>query len=224
MPSFTDTELQKKFCEGFTFFPFRSLEQHGTLIYKRYAGKDNLKDVLEWHSKEHDAGHYTIKITKKLKHNDIPAAIELMQLLKEAGEWWETRLPVAKRHPLGKNLSMCLDKYCSLLTTYHKKVLQTIAAKLADKYRSIGIEGIAQMEDMVQQFMRETDTLHASLKDYSGGKQGFSRQMLNDEDREYLSKITAAIDAFKALQERTMYLLDAWKTRQVIYNSCRAMN
>lgn len=225
MPSFTDTELQMKFCEGFTFHPFKSLEQHGTLIYKCYVGNGgNLTKVLEWSSREHSLSHYATKITKKIKHLDIPAATELLQLLQEAADWWETRLPSRSRMLLAKKFPECVDKYQSLITTYHKNVLEPVAAKLADKDRNISTKSIVQMEDMMQQFIRNTDALHYFLKEHINKKSSFAPRALDDEDREYLSKVAGAIDSFRALQERSIYLLDAWETNQMIHNNRRAMN
>lgn len=220
MPSFTDTELQMKFCEGFTFFPFKSLEQHGTLIYKSYAGSDNLKKVLEWHSREHNLSQYTTKITKKIKRQDIPTAPELLQKLKEAEDWWEAHLLSRTNSLLAKKL----QEYQQLITTYHQKVLLTTIAKLTDKQRSISVKGIMQMEDDMQKFIQETDALLNFLKDQVSKKSSYAPRMLDTEDREYLSKLAAAIDTFRSLQERNVYLLDAWKTHQMIHNSRRAMN
>ncbi|SIO36605.1 hypothetical protein [Chitinophaga niabensis] len=220
MPSFTDTELQMKFCEGFTFFPFKSLEQHGTLIYKSYAGDDNLKKVLEWSSKEHSLSQYITKISKKIKRQDLPAASELLQTLNDAGDWWEA-------HPLSRNNSLLakkLQEYHSLTNIYHQKTLLPTIAKLTDKHRSISVKGIMQMEEDMQQFVQDTDTLLNFLKDQTGKKSSYAPRMLDAEDREYLSKMASAIEAFRALQERNVYLLDAWKTHQMIHNSRRAMN
>ncbi len=220
MPSFTDTELQMKFCEGFTFFPFKSLEQHGTLIYKSYAGDDNLKKVLEWHSKEHGLSQYITKITKKIKRQDIPAATELTQKIKEARDWWEAHLLSRTNTSLAKKL----EEYHNLSITYHQKVLLPTIAKLTDKHRSISVKGIMQMEEDMQQFIQETDTLLNFLKDQIAKKSSYAPRMLDTEDREYLSRLTATIEAFRSLQERIVYLLVAWKTHQMIHNSRRAMN
>lgn len=218
MPSFTDTELQKKFCEGFTFFPFQSLEQHDTLIYKCYTGKDNLKKLLEWHSREHDCSHYIVKITKKLKNTDIPAAAELLKVLQEAGNW-RTAQTDAARHMYG-----CIVKLYNLLASYNKKALQPFAARLADQYQGIDMESNMKMQDMVRQFARNADTLNKALKEQVGKKKSFSPGMLSDDGREYLSKVTATMEAFRALQERNVQLLEGWKNRQKIQEYYRAMN
>ncbi|MRG48033.1 hypothetical protein GFS24_23130 [Chitinophaga sp. SYP-B3965] len=222
MPSFTDTELQMKFCEGFTFFPFKSLEQHGTLIYKCYVSDGgNLTKMLEWNSQEHSLSHYAIKISKKIKHLDIPAATELLQLLQETADWWETRITSRSRMPLAKKLPEYIDKYRNLIAAYHKEALLPIAAKLADKDASISTKSIEQMENLMQQFMLDTETLHHFLKENINKKRP---RTLDDEDREYLSKVAGTIDSFRALQERSIYLLEAWETRQMIHNNRRALN
>ncbi|WP_346317631.1 hypothetical protein [Chitinophaga sp. YIM B06452] len=203
MPTFTDTELQKKFCEGFTFFPFKSLEQHDTLIYKCYTGKDDLKKLLEWHNKEHDSSHYIIKIANKLRNTDIPAATRLMEVLRQAP---------------GKDLSGATGKYHSLLTSFHNDTLQPLAAKLSDKFHSSGIENIEQMQDAVRRFMQSAEVLQTSLNGRAGKKHGLL------SDREFLSKAANAMELFRALQKRNLTLLDAWKNRQMIHNSYRAMN
>lgn len=220
MPSFTDTELQMKFCEGFTFFPFKSLEQHGTLIYKSYAGDDNLKKVLEWSSKEHSLSQYSTKISKKIKRQDLAAAKGLLQKLKEAKDWWEA-------HVLSRNNSLLakkLEEYHNLTATYHHNVLLPTIARLTDKHRSISVKGIMQMEDDMQQFVQETDAPLNFLKGLIAKKSSYTPRMLDTEDREYLSKVAGAIEEFKIFQERNIYLLDAWKTNQMIHNSRRAMN
>ncbi|MGN7723703.1 hypothetical protein [Chitinophaga sp. 22620] len=203
MPTFTDTELQKRFCEGFTFFPFKSLEQHDTLIYKCYAGKDDLKKLLEWHSKEHDSSHYIIKIANKLRNTDIPTAARLMEILREAP---------------GKDIAGSTGKYQSLLTSYYNDTLQPLAAKLSDKYHSSGIDNIEQMQDAIRMFMQSAETLQTSLNGRASKKHGLL------SDKEYLSKAANAMELFRSLQKRNIALLDAWKNRQLIHNSYRAMN
>lgn len=222
MLSFTDTELQKKFCEGFTFYPFQSLEQHGTLIYKRYAGKGNLRKVLEWSNREQDCSHYMMKISRKLKYTDMPAAIALLDKMDAARSWWSTQLPA--EHPLGKKLPGGIEKYYNMLKHYHQKVLLTIVNKLSDKYASISPESIAQMEGLINQFMQNTDVLESFLKENITKKRGFTPKMLDDEHIELLSVMTEAVVEFRALQERTIYLLDAWKIQLVLHASRRMMN
>jgi hypothetical protein len=224
MPSFTDTELQMKFCEGFTFFPFKSLEQHGTLIYKSYARDKNLKKVLEWNSRENGLSQYNTKISKKIKRRDIPAATELLQVLKEAADWWEAHLLSRSNTMLAKKLPECMEKSRSLIASYHQNVLLSTVAKLTDKHRSISVKGIMHMEDLMQEFIQETDTLLNFLRDQIAKKSSYAPRMLDAEDREYLSKLASAIDAFRSLQERNVYLMGAWKTNQMIHNSRRAMN
>lgn len=223
MPLFTDTELQMKFCEGFSFYPFKSLEQHGTLIYKCYAGNGNLIKALEWNSREHSFSHYKAKITKKIKRQDIPAAAELKQLLQEAADWWETRLPSRNRMP-AKEFPEYIDKYLRLVTYYQKNVLEPAAAKLSPKDGSIDSKNIEEMEEMMQQFVQKIDTLHHFLKEHTNKKSSLAPRTLDEEDREYLSKMAGTIDSFRALQERSIYLLDAWKTLMVLHNNRRDMN
>ncbi|MBO9151316.1 hypothetical protein ACFOTA_03795 [Chitinophaga sp. GCM10012297] len=224
MPAFTDTELQKKFCEGFSFFPFKYLEQHDTLIYKCYTGKDDLRKLLEWHSREHDSSHYSVKITKKLKHTDIPAAEELLQLLQQAGEWCTARAFAAKLHPAARKLTAGIGKCHSLVAAYLIETLRPVAAKLADKYLGTDVEGVEQIERTIQAFIRSTDEPYALLKTLSSKKTSASGRSFGEEDREYLSKITAAMEIFQAHQTRNIDLLDAWKHRQMIHNNCRALN
>lgn len=212
MRTFTDTELQMKFCEGFTFFPFRSLEQHDTLIYKRYAGTGNLKKLLEWHSKEHDAGHYVVKITKKLRRSDIPAALTLLEALQQANHLPRLHTPAA--------VGQQLDKYSALLSAYRQDVLEPAATELAGN----GLKSIEQLQETVQQFMQEADALHALLKDHAGSKEPSSRRMPGSGDREYLSKLMVEMEAFRELQDRNIRLLEAWKNMQALHDYTRAMN
>ncbi|GEP95885.1 hypothetical protein [Chitinophaga cymbidii] len=223
MLSFTDAELQKKFCEGFSFYPFKSLEQHGTLIYKCYKGESNMQKIMDWCSREHDSSHYRTKIAKKLAHKDIVAAGELLLVLLEAGEWWKTRFPVDLQ-PDGKKLSGSIEQYHILLASYGQNVLQRIATKLAEEYHSFSTEYIQQIEDLMQAFMPHTDALHAFLKDSTSKRRNYAPRMLGEEDREYLTKVMLAVDAFRELQERNVYLLGAWKKQLALYNSRRAMN
>ncbi|MGN6510519.1 MAG: hypothetical protein ACTHLD_13745 [Chitinophaga sp.] len=224
MPTFTDTELQKKFCEGFSFFPFTSLKQHDTLIYKVYAGKGNLKKLLEWHSKEHDASHYRLKITKKLKHTDMPAAEDLLQLLQEARDWCAGRAFAAKLQPSGKRIAGCVDKYYHLLTTYLQEVLHPVAEQLGDKYQGAGLEHIAQMRQTMDTFLHAAGTLCGDLQQHADKKQNISQRGPGGGDREYLSRITGAMERFKTQQGRNIDLLDAWKDRQLIDDNFRSMN
>lgn len=219
---FTDTELQKRFCEGFSFYPFKSLEQHGTLIYKRYTGEDSLQKMLEWNNREYNYSHYTIKITKKLRHKDIPAAGNLLSVLRLTRDWWETRFP--EQHPLsGKNLAG-IEKYQKQLATYLQHVLQPVATRLTEETLGIGTEALQQMEEKIEEFVQETYALNKLLRECTGKRRDFAPRMLSKEDTEQVTMLVKEMDAFRVLQERNIYLLDAWKTQLALLDRFRAMN
>jgi hypothetical protein len=41
------TSRQRKFCEGFLFFPIRQLKKYGNFIYRQYSKQSKIKNLLD---------------------------------------------------------------------------------------------------------------------------------------------------------------------------------
>jgi hypothetical protein len=154
----------------------------------------------------------------------MPAAEDLLQLLQEARDWCAGRAFAAKLQPSGKRIAGCVDKYYHLLTTYLQEVLHPVAEQLADKYQGAGLEHIAQMRQTMDTFMHAAVTLCGDLQQHADKKQNISQREPGGGDREYLSRITGAMERFETQQGRNIDLLDAWKDRQLIDDNFRSMN
>ena len=230
--TFTNIELQKRFCEGFAFFPFKALEQYGNFIYKNYSRQDSTRKVLDWCSGEVDfSEQYAQKLLQKLKLKDIPAADVLLDTLQSASTWLKERFDQSRKHPLRKKLPEGMENYHRLVSLYQQQVQLNIATQLAaipqlpsnGRY-NVNAGDIHQVEAVMQEFIQGTDSLCAFLKDCIGKKKRTAPEGLAAGDITYLLSVIKVIASFRYLQERNIYLLEAWKMQLALHSRRRAMN
>jgi hypothetical protein len=220
-PSFSYPELQKRFCEGFDFFPFKSLEQHGGFIYKSYVTDDDTRELLDRYTYQYDnSGVHASVLLLKLQQNDIPVAGELLFQLQTAGYRFEERFYSIKRRPaIYKQLLETMETYHRVLAVYQHDVQQHIAAQLSAApeeeqlmtYEGIGTDNIMQLKLAVQEFLRSTDIIYTFLEGCHRQHPEFRKLLLTAEEQSSLRDILHTIVLFRDLQKDTIDILKQWK-------------
>lgn len=220
-PSFSYPELQKRFCEGFDFFPFKSLEQHGGFIYKSYVTDDDTRELLDRYTYQYDnSGVHASVLLLKLQQNDIPVAGELLFQLQTAGYRFEERFYSIKRRPaIYKRLLGTMETYHRILAVYQHDVQQHIAAQLSAapqeeqpvSYEEIGTDNIMQLKLAVQEFLRSTDIIYTFLEGCHLQHPEFRKLVLTAEEQSSLRDILHTIVLFRDLQKDTIDILKQWK-------------
>ncbi|HEY0611145.1 MAG TPA: hypothetical protein VGD35_15855 [Chitinophaga sp.] len=233
-PSFSYTELQKRFCEGFDFIPFKALEQHGGFIYKSYVTDGDTRELLDRYTYQYDnSGIHARVLLMKLQQNDIPVAGELLFKLQTAGYRLEERFYTIKRRPVVyKQLLETMETYHRILAVYQHDVQQHIAAQLAAApeedqlvtYEAISADNILQLKLVVQEFLRSTDIIYTFLDACYQQQPEFEKLLLTDEERSSMRDILYTIILFRDLQKDTIDILKQWKQDAARFKDQRIWN
>jgi hypothetical protein len=231
--SFTYAELQEKFCEGFTFFPFASLEQHGRFIYKRYMAGDNTPKLLDNYSGNYDGGLHARILLVKLQQQDIPLAAELLNTIQAEHYLMKERFRMMRRRPaIYKQLLETMDTYHRILTVYQHQVQEQIVAQLlslSDTHGPLSLEGVstanlANINSIVQEFLQSTEILYGFLYGCIRQMPGFKRLLLTAKETEELESLLKMVRAFRTLQRKTSQVLWEWNNEDTRHREQRIRN
>lgn len=231
--SFTYAELQEKFCEGFTFFPFEALEQHGRFIYKRYAAGDNTRKLLDTYSGNRDGSLHARILLVKLQQQDIPVASELLNRIQSELYCLEQRFAGRKRRPaIYQQLLETMDTYHRILSVYQDQVQQRIVAQLlalSDKngplsFEGISAENLANVGSVVQEFLHSTEIIYGFLYGCIRQMPGFKKLVLTDKETAEMEALLKMVRAFRALQKKTSHVLEDWRNEGARHKDQRTMN
>lgn len=233
-PSFSYPELQKRFCEGFDFFPFKALEQHGGFIYKSYVSADDTPELLDRYIYQSDTNSVHARVLlMKLQQNDIPVAGELLFKLQSAGYRFEERFHSLKRRPaVYKQLLETMETYHRILAVYQHDVQQHIASQLASApeeeqlvtYEGISADNIMQLKQVVQEFLRSTDIIYTFLDACHQQQNEFRKLVLSEDEQTCLRDILYTIILFRDLQKDTIDVLKQWKQDAARFKDQRIWN
>lgn len=233
-PSFTYTELQKRFCEGFDFFPFSALEQYGNFIYKSYAAAENTPVLLDRYSDLYDnSGVHARVLLQKLQTQDIPVAGELLFKLQTIGYQMEERFNTVRRKPaIYKQLLETMETYHRILAVYQHQVQQHIAAQLSAipeeeqhvSYEEISADNLGQLKLVVQEFLRSTDIIYVFLDSCEQQLPGFRKLVLSPKELSGLRDIMEIVTRFRDLQKKSVYILEEWKRHVARSKDQRLLN
>lgn len=233
-PSFSYPELQKRFCEGFDFIPFKALEQYNGFIYKSYVTADDTRELLDRYTYQYDnSGVHARVLLMKLQQNDIPVAAELLFKLQTAGYRFEERFHSTKRRPaVFKQLLETMETYHRILAVYQHDVQQHIAAQLAAApeedqlvtYESISADNILQLKLVVQEFLRSTDIIYTFLEACHQQEPDFQKLELTEEEQTNLRDILFTIILLRDLQKETIDILKQWKQDAARFKDQRIWN
>lgn len=232
-PSFTYAELQQKFCEGFAFFPFEALEQHGRFIYKRYAAGDNTPKLLDSYYVNSDGGLHARILLVKLQQQDVPLAGELLSTVQLEHCRLEERFRGMKRRPvIYKQLLETMDTYYRILNVYQHQVQEQMVSQLlalSDKHGPLSFDGVsaenlANIASVVQEFLHSTEIIYGFLYGCIRQMPGFKKLVLTAEETNELEALLKRISAFRGLQKKTGQVLEQWKREGVRHQEQRTMN
>lgn len=233
-PSFTYSDLQKKFCEGFTFFPINGLEQDDRHIYKRYTKEGKMLELLDQHESHCNFGSLHARILLlKLLQKDIPLASMLLSKLRAESASLETFFHrVGKGPAMSGQLLETMATCYQLLTVYQHQVQEQMTIQLTGLCnKSTGtfcgmdiLKGIEHARVMVEEFLGSTDIMYDCLLACTLQAPGFRELTLTESDLDELRDIMGVIDEFRCLQEKTIYVLEQWRQEQIKISHMDIMN
>lgn len=233
-PSFTYSDLQKRFCEGFTFFPFSGLEQAGRYIYKCYTQEANTPGLLDQHESHCGFGSLHARVLLlKLLQKDIPFGKMLLSKLgSESAGLAAYFHRVGSASAMSRQLLETMANYHRLLSVYQHQVQEHMATQLAalcnrhaDTFCKMDIsKGIDLARAMVEEFLGSTDIMYDCLLACSLRASGFHELSLAESDLDALRDLMGMIDEFRCQQEKTIYVLEQWRQEHMKFNQKNIMN
>ncbi len=235
LPSFNPVELQERFCEGFSFHPFQSLEQYGHFIYKCYAAAGDIKPVLDLHSQEYDfnSNHPSLLI-KKLHQRDLPCSGKLLDQLRSSASMSKQRPRCRKQQEaIHTQLVEVMDTYMKMLEIYRQNVLQFVATQMlppatADDddgyFEEIGPETLQQLQKIIREFLHRSDVIWAFLTGCVQKAPGFEKLMLTEEEKGSLKELADIIALLAEQQAKTIQILENWRKHRMHFNNRQLQN
>ncbi|MGN7821593.1 hypothetical protein ACTJJB_15775 [Chitinophaga sp. 22536] len=196
---FFSSSLQRRFCEGFLFYPIRRLRQCGGYIFKQYKSRSGIKTLLENHRQLFDFnGFYAAELARQLKDTALPHAVKLSRKLEA--------LYVASRQEHNATGFMEFNEviisYYRELSTYQAVVLQSLEKEMKPAVR-----------------IKADDTSFQSFRpDYHGNVRDVMKAFIRESNRtaRYLQK---CIDG-----DSNIYDICADKKMQDLVNSIKEMS
>jgi rRNA-processing protein FCF1 len=234
LPSFTYTELQKKFCEGFFFHPFKELEQYGYFIYKCYAAVDDTKAVLDVHSHDYNfnSTHPQVLLCK-LQQRDVPVSAALLEELQSARRKLEERFSYRMKYAaVQAQLLETLETYERILYSYQQDVLRNIIVQLSSPageqepgcYDDVGPENIRHLQIIVKEFLNSTDIIRSFLKGCIKRVIGYEKILLTVDELEMLRQLLVMTGEMWEQQKKSMFILQNWKEQRVQFTNQQMRN
>lgn len=233
-PSFSYSDLQERFCEGFTFFPFSGLEQSGRHIYKCYTKESSTPVLLDQHESHSNFGSLHARVLLlKLLQKDIPLANLLLSKLKVvSAELEATFYKTGRASAMSRQLLETMTSCHRLLTVYQQQVQEPLATQLsalcnrdANTFSGTDIlKSIERTREMVEEFLGSTDMMYDCLLACTLQAPGFRELMLAQNDLEELRDIMGMIEEFHRLQEKTIYVLAQLREEYKRYSLMNIMN
>lgn len=162
---FFSSSLQRRFCEGFLFYPIRRLRQYGGYIFKQYKSKSGIKTLLENQRQIFDYnGYYAAELARQLKDTALPQAAKLSRKLEA--------LYVASRQEMQHNavgfmeFNEVIISYYRELSTYQAVVLESLEKEMKPAIRIKADDAALQsfrpdyhgnVRDVMKAFIRESN-------------------------------------------------------------------
>ncbi|KAA2240291.1 hypothetical protein F0L74_29440 [Chitinophaga agrisoli] len=234
IPLFNYPDLQRRFCEGFTFYPFKALEQYSGFIYKNYTREDHMPNVLDHYSREYEFNDVQAqKLLRKLQQKDIPVTGELLFKLQLSSRQLEERFRSLKRSSaIHRQLLETMDTYHRLLAVYQHNVQERIAVQLSvvpdenedDPCNIVSVLHIQQVQDVVREFLQSTEVMAIYLKECVAGKRRFAKLILTVEETDNLQELVSLTAQVRSLQDRNFCMLEEWKQQVVLFERRHTMN
>jgi len=221
-------ELQQKFCEGFSFFPFSDLEQHGRFIYKCYAGEQNLKGILDNYDFEYNLNGQMLLLM--LQQKNIPSAAALLLHLEEVSSLLRERRYGGKAE-IYEQLLDATQTFGGILLLYQRDVQQNIEKQLSDPELlpdkgavSVNARSIKHIQVVITEFMSSTDIMNDFLDGLINNNPIAGTFELPKTEVVIIMDLSRKLLQFKSLMGKTRYILKQWETQIIQLHQQQTMN
>ncbi|WP_212006192.1 hypothetical protein [Chitinophaga sp. HK235] len=215
---FFSSSLQRRFCEGFLFYPIRRLRQYGGFIFKQYKTKSGIKTLLDNQRQLFDFnGYYAAELARQIKDRAVPHAERLSRKLEA--------LYVASRQEMKQHAVIFMEfndviiSYYRELSTYRSVVLESLEKELKPALKIKADETVLQafrpdyhgnVREVMKAFVKESNTTARFLQ-----KCVDNDNNINDicADRK-MQDLINCIKEMSLIQRGMVTLLQHWEDQQ----------
>ncbi|PSL47839.1 hypothetical protein CLV51_102699 [Chitinophaga niastensis] len=222
------SSLQRKFCEGFLFFPIKRLRQYGHFIFKQYKPRSGVKAVLDHQTGKFDFhARYAFELSRLIADKAIPQAslvIGKMEALYEV-----IREGTHNSPDMYPDFNDVITGYYHAITTYNGVVLgnlqeemkPALKKKVSERmFEDMGYDHHIKVQRLIKEFVGQSQAIVAFLQSCVDKDYGFPANYSSLE----LTDLITGIKQVITIQRNLIASLQAWgnadklQGRQVYYN------
>lgn len=169
----TPGSRQRKFCEGFLFFPIRNLQKYGNFIYRQYGRKAGIKVLLEMKMGLLD---YNTMYAEEIHRCITDKAMSQATKVLDRTEDFYARVTTATGNmpAIHHDFNELIIHFYREVSIYNNVVLHNLKEELkqvlkpgkGDSGQAPGHEHISKVTRLVKEFMLQTKTILALIDDF----------------------------------------------------------
>lgn len=168
----TPTSRQRKFCEGFLFFPIKHLRKYGNHIFRQYNRQSGVKNLLDMKLKvlDYNTGHAE-DVDDYITHRAIPQAA---QVLARMEDFYTKMQEMASPTPgVLQDFNELFIHYYREVSVYHSVVLRNLKEELkpvlkpkkGDVFIEQGHDHISKVYKLVKEFVLQSKSIVHLMED-----------------------------------------------------------
>ncbi|TWF32355.1 hypothetical protein FHW36_11628 [Chitinophaga polysaccharea] len=170
----TPTSRQRRFCEGFLFFPIKHLRKYGHFIFRQYGGHAGVKSLLDMKLGALDFNtRYAESIQQCITEEAAPKALRVLDKMEAA----YARMQAAGAPVTGvyQDFNELFIHYYREVMVYHNVVLRNLKEelkpvlkpKITDGTTAVaGYDHIHKVAKLVKEFLIQSKTILTLLDDF----------------------------------------------------------
>ncbi|MBS0027009.1 hypothetical protein ACTJJ0_00275 [Chitinophaga sp. 22321] len=212
----TPSSRQRKFCEGFLFFPIKHLRKHGNFIFRQYDRRSGVKALLDMKLNilDYNTGHAE-NIDRYISQRAMPQAGRVLANMED----FYTRIQAEATHVSGslQDFNELFIHYYREVTVYHSVVLRNLKEELKPLLKpkkgeaslsEQGYDHIAKVYKLVKEFVLQSKTIvhlldEVLVKEYNFPEISHQRQLM---------ELQSDIKEMYFVQKNLCQLLKRWET------------
>lgn len=216
---FTPTSRQRKFCEGFLFFPIKHLRKHGNFIYRQYGRHTGVKALLDTKMNVLDYNtSYAREINRCITGSAGPRAAAVLEKMED---FYPVILAAASGAPgIFQDFNDLIIHYYREVTVYHGVVLRNLQEELQAVLKPKKGDQLPEEPDfahfskrrkLVNEFVLQSKTIVTLLEDFFENEDNFPAGY----DPRRLLGLLEDIRQMCRTQEDLYHWLKKWETDKV---------
>lgn len=205
------TSRQKKFCEGFLFFPIRQLKKYGGFIYKQYSKQARIRPLLDMKIPSLDFHmSYATVLHSCIEDQAMPQAAKILSRM-------EGFYSLIQQNP--NDVSDLIVHYYQELTVCNNVVLRNLKDELAPllKQQKEDADYITQQYDHIMKVHRLLKECVSQTRNMVNILDDYLSQVPNAIGNEQLGALLEEVKHLYSTQQRVCLLLRNWEEAKMLH-------